>query len=146
MKEGLNHRAHQDADFPTRNIQTIGDLHTLLADFDKQCGRELSDISLTSTWSVIGGLVLATADNNGERGEIARNNFFAGLVARIKSVRASHIECDAWAAREWQRQDAAARRTTNWQKENRRLKARVTELEAEAELRRSVTWPRAVNE
>ncbi|MBR1031910.1 MULTISPECIES: hypothetical protein [Bradyrhizobium] len=145
LTRGLDRRAHQGADFPVRTIQTIGDLHTLLADYDRRCERELSDISLTSTWSLIGGLVLATADNNGQRREIARNNFFTGLVARIKSVRASHIECDQWLARARKREIAAARRAVNWTRENKRLKERVAELEAELE-RRSVTWPRVVGE
>ena len=84
-------------------------------------------------------------DNDAARRRTMRTEFFGALADRIRSVRASHVECDAWIAREHKRRIAPARRAVNWTKENKRLKSRVADLEAELE-RRSGTWPRAVNE
>ncbi|UFW88956.1 hypothetical protein BjapCC829_10825 [Bradyrhizobium barranii] len=133
-------------DFPIRNIGSTSDLLVLLDDYAKGCDAELSDISLTSSWALIGGLVVALEDHSAGKRTAARNAFFGALAARIRAVRASHAQCDVFMQREWAKQDRAARRAVNMAKENARLKTRVTELEAEAELRRSVTWPRAVNE
>jgi hypothetical protein len=90
-------------------------------------------------------IILSSMDNDASRRNAMRTEFFGALADRIRFVRQSHIECDTWIAREHKRQLAAARRAVSWTKENKRLKARVAELEAEL-VRRSITWPRAVGE
>lgn len=133
----------RDADFPPRNIQTVGDLGTLLVDYASQCDRELNDISLAVFWPALSAIVLASMDNDAARRNGMRTEFFTALAARIRAVRASHVECDAWIAREYRRQIAAAKRAVNWTRENKKLKSRVADLEAEL-ARRSEVWPRAV--
>ncbi|PSO30116.1 hypothetical protein [Bradyrhizobium sp. MOS002] len=140
----LDQRARQ-GDFPRRVVETVGDLGKLLADYAGQCDRELSDISLTSFWPSLSAIILSSMDNDAGRRNTMRTEFFVALADRIRSVRTLHVECDAWIAREHKRQVAAARRAVSWTGENKRLKARVTELEAELE-RRSGAWPRAVGE
>lgn len=140
-----SYRPDAAADFPRRTIATIGDLGKLLADYAAQCDRELSDISLSAFWPSIAALALSSMDGAGERRDSARTVFFEALAARIGSVRKSHAACDLWLAREHKRQVAAARKAVNLAKENRRLRDRLAEVEAELQ-RRTVAWPRAVNE
>lgn len=144
LTKGLDHRDAGADDFPPRKIETVGDLGTLLADYAAQCDRELSDISLAAFWPALSAIVLASMDNDAARRNAMRTEFFTALAARIRAVRQLHIDCDAWSAREEKNQIAANRRAVTWQKENKRLKSRVADLEAELE-RRS-TWPRAVGE
>ncbi|MET4201311.1 hypothetical protein [Bradyrhizobium sp. LA6.12] len=132
-------------DFPIRTIASTSDLLQLLSDYDRQCQREMSHISMAVAWALISGLVVALEDHSVTARTAARNSFFAGLAARIRAVRASQRERDAFMQREWAKQDAAQRRGANALKENARLKKRVAELEAE-QRQAGYGVPRAVNE
>ncbi|MCS3496192.1 hypothetical protein M2189_004848 [Bradyrhizobium japonicum] len=133
-------------DFPIRNITSVSDLLGLLHDYAKGCDAELSDISLTSSWALIAGLVIGLEDHNAGNRTAARNAFFTGLAARIRAVRATQAQCDAFMQREWAKQDKAARRAVNMAKENARLKTRIAELEAEQQRQAGYGMLRAVNE
>lgn len=122
--------AMQGDDFPRRTIANIGDLGRLLADYSRQCDREMADVSLSAFWPAISALVMASMDHDSGRREAMRTSFFNALAERIKGTRASHAQCDAWEQREAKRQQIAVKRGVSLVKENAALKARIAELEA----------------
>lgn len=143
-----NHARSQPGsdDFPIRNIASVSDLLELMDDYSRQCRWEMNDISLAASWALIAGLVIGLEDHNASNRTAARNAFFTGLAARIRAVRATQTQCDAFMQREWAKQGKATRRAVNMAKENARLKTRIAELEAEQQRQAGYGMLRAVNE